>query len=148
MQKRLLIALFIASVASVASVAFGGATPVAAQEPGATPASGAPAASAAAATPATATGDAPYRSPMRSQCEDEMAKDADWRASVKLRLAPDVHAEDAQQMLTNRRHVVMAYAALWALVAGFVVFMWMRQRGLQAEIARLEREIIQATKDA
>jgi CcmD family protein len=130
MQKRLLIALFIACVTSVA---LAGVTPVAAQEPGAA---------------AAATGDAPYRSAMRSQCEDEMAKDADWRADVKLRLAPDVHAEDAQQMLTNRRHVVMAYAALWVLVAGFVVFMWMRQRGLQAEIARLEREIVQATKDA
>jgi CcmD family protein len=130
MQKRLLIALFIACVTSVA---LAGVTPVAAQEPGAA---------------AAATGDAPYRSAMRSQCEDEMAKDADWRADVKLRLAPDVHAEDAQQMLTNRRHVVMAYAALWVLVAGFVVFMWMRQRGLQAEIARLEREIVQATKDS
>lgn len=140
MQKRLLIALFIACVASVT---LAGATPAAAQEPGATSAPGAPE-----AEPAAATGGAPYRSAMRSQCEDEMAKDADWRADVKLRLAPDVHAEDAQQMLTNRRHVVMAYAALWALVAGFVVFMWMRQRGLQAEIARLEREIIQATKDA
>ena len=138
MQKRLLTALFIACVAGVS---LAGVTPAAAQEPGAT-------AAPAEAAPAAATGDAPYRSAMRSQCEDEMAKDADWRADVKLRLAPDVHAEDAQQMLTNRRHVVMAYAALWVLVAGFVVFMWMRQRGLQAEIARLEREIIQATKDA
>lgn len=137
MQKRLLIALF---VACVASVALAGVAPAAAQEPGA------PGATAAAAAPATP--DAPYRSAMRSQCEDELAKDADWRADIKLRLAPDVHTEDAQQMLTNRRHVVMAYAALWALVAGFVVFMFVRQRNLQAEIARLEREIEQATKDA
>jgi hypothetical protein len=136
MQKRLLIALFIACVASVA---LADVAPAAAQEPGATPGAGAPAA---------ATAGAPYRSAMRSQCEDELARDADWRADVKLRLAPEVHAEDAQQMLTNRRHVVMAYASLWVLVAGFVVFMWMRQRSLQAEIARLEREIVQATKDA
>jgi hypothetical protein len=143
MQKRLLIALF---VGCVASVALAGATPAAAQEPGAATAP----ATAPATSPmgTTATPAAPYRSAMRSQCEDELAKDADWRADVKLRLAPDVHAEDAQQMLTNRRHVVTAYAALWALVAGFVVFMWLRQRGLQAEIARLEREIDQATKDA
>jgi CcmD family protein len=141
MQKKLLIALFIASVAGVT---LGGAvTPAAAQEPGAAPAPGAAAAAGAAQTPGE-----PYRSAMRSQCEDELARDADWRADVKLRLAPEVHAEDAQQMLTNRRHVVMAYAVLWVLVAGFVVFMWMRQRGLQAEIARLGREIEQATKDA
>jgi hypothetical protein len=128
MQKRLLIvALF---VACVASVALAGVAPAAAQ-------------------PGTSIERVePYRSAMRSQCEDELAKDADWRADVKLRLAPEVHEEDAQQMLTNRRHVVMAYAALWALVAGFVVFLWMRQRGLQAEIARLGREIEQAAKDA
>lgn len=128
MQKRLLIvALF---VACVASVALAGVAPAAAQEPG------------SAAAPAE-----PYRSPKRSECEDELAKDADWQADVKARLAPEVHEEDAQQMLTNRRHVVMAYAALWALAAGFVVFLWVRQRGLQAEIARLGREIEQATKD-
>lgn len=148
MQKRLLIALFIACVVSVA---LAGVAPAAAQEPGATAAPGAdaPAATAPVAT-ATETGapGAPYRSAMRSQCEDELARDADWRADVKLRLAPEVHAEDAQMMLTNRRHVVMAYAALWTLVLGFVVFMWLRQRGLQAAIARLEREIDQATKDA
>lgn len=120
MQKRLLIALFIAGVASVAFTGIAAAQPA----------------------------DAPYRSAMRSQCEDELARDADWRADIKLRLAPDIHAEDAQQMLTNRRHVVMAYAALWTLLAGFVVFMWMRQRGLRDQIARLEREIEQATKDA
>ena len=129
-MQRMLIALFVACVA----VAALSAAPALAQEAAAT------------AAPSGA-GDAPYLSPMRSQCEDEIEKDADWRADIKLRIAPEVHAEDAQQMLTNRRHVVLAYAALWALVAGFVVFLWMRQRGLQAEIERLEREIAQAAKE-
>lgn len=130
-MQKMLIALF---VACVATTALFGAAPAVAQE-------------AAATASAPASGDAPYRSSMRSQCEDELEKDADWRADIKLRIAPEVHAEDAQQMLTNRRHVVMAYASLWVLVAGFVVFMWLRQRGLQAEIARLEREIAQAAKE-
>jgi CcmD family protein len=130
-MHKMLIALF---AACVVTLALSGA-PALAQEAAAT----------AAAPPAG--GGEPYRSAMRSQCEDEIEKDADWRADIKLRIAPEVHAEDAQQMLTNRRHVVMAYAALWVLVAGFVVFMWMRQRGLQAEIERLEREIAQAAKE-
>lgn len=129
-MQKMLIALF---VACVATIALPGAAPAVAQE--------------AAATAAPPAGGEPYRSQMRSQCEDELEKDADWRADMKLRIAPEVHAEDAQQMLTNRRHVVMAYASLWVLVAGFVVFMWLRQRGLQAEIARLEREIAQAAKE-
>jgi CcmD family protein len=142
-MHKTLIALF---VTCVATAALFGAAPAMAQE------AAAPAAQEAvvpAATPpaAPAAGGEPYRSAMRSQCEDELEKDADWRADVKLRIAPEVHAEDAQQMLTNRRHVIMAYAALWVLVAGFVVFMWLRQRGLQAEIERLEREIVQAAKD-
>lgn len=122
-MHKMLIALFVTCVATAAL----SAAPAAAQD-------------------AAASGE-PYRSAMRSQCEDEIEKDADWRADIKLRIAPEVHAEDAQQMLANRRHVVMAYAALWVLVAGFVVFMWLRQRGLQAEIARLEREIAQAAKE-
>jgi CcmD family protein len=131
-MHKTLIALFVTCVALL------GAAPAMAQE-----------AAAPAATPpaSPAAGGEPYRSTMRSQCEDELEKDADWRADVKLRIAPEVHAEDAQQMLTNRRHVVMSYAALWVLVAGFVVFMWLRQRGLLAEIERLEREIAQAAKD-
>lgn len=130
-MHKMLIALF---AACVVTLALSGAAPALAQE-------------AAATAAAPSAGDAPYHSAMRSQCEDEIEKDADWRADIKLRIAPEVHTEDAQQMLTNRRHVVMAYAALWVLVAGFVVFMWLRQRGLQAEIERLEREIAQAAKE-
>lgn len=130
MQKRLLIALFIALVASIGLASIG---PAAAQE---------------ASGEASALPPAPYRSPMRDQCQEELAKDRDWYTDVRDQIAPEIHEEDAKKMLTNRRHVVLAYAALWALVAGFVVFLWLRQRGLQAEIARLEREIEQATKDA
>ncbi|GAB4556735.1 MAG: hypothetical protein Tsb0020_00240 [Haliangiales bacterium] len=90
---------------------------------------------------------APYASPMRAQCEDELIKDATWRAELKLQLAPEIHEQDANQMLTNRRHVVLSYALLWALMLLFVVFMWRRQRGLSAEISRLEREIERAASE-
>lgn len=90
---------------------------------------------------------APYSSPMRPQCEDELLKDATWRAELKQQLAPEIHQEDANQMLRNREHVVLSYALLWALMLGFVVFMWRRQRSLSAEIGRLEREIEKAAEE-
>ncbi|ACY15864.1 hypothetical protein [Haliangium ochraceum] len=89
-----------------------------------------------------------YASPMRQQCMEELSRDAGWKADLKGQLAPEVHAEDAQQMLTNRRHVVMAYASLWVILLAFVVFLWNRQRGLRAEIARLESDVAAATRDA
>jgi predicted secreted protein len=85
---------------------------------------------------------------LREQCESALIADAQWRAELKQRLAAEVHQEDARAMLTNKKHVVMAYAALWILVTLFVVFMWMKQRDLKAEIARLEGEIRAATKDS
>jgi cell division protein FtsL len=84
---------------------------------------------------------------LRQQCAGALASDAQWRAELKQQLAAEVHQEDARAMLTNRKHVVMAYAALWILVTLFVVFMWMKQKDLKAEIARLEGEIRAATKD-
>jgi cell division protein FtsL len=85
---------------------------------------------------------------LRQQCESALINDAQWRAELKQQLAAEVHAEDANQMLTNRKHVVMAYAALWILVALFVVFMWLKQKDLKTEIARLEREVRAATQDS
>ena len=33
--------------------------------------------------------------------------------------------------------MILAYAAMWIVAAGFVVFLWMRQMGLKTEIARV-----------
>lgn len=131
-MQRVLIIVFACALSGVLAGAT--SSPAAAQE-------------AAAGDTAAAQADGPYRSPLRAMCEPELYKDADWRADVKQKLEPEIHEEDARKMLVNRRHVVMAYAALWVIVLGFVVFMWIRQRRLQAEIARLERDIAQATKD-
>jgi cell division protein FtsL len=85
---------------------------------------------------------------LRQQCQNALRADVQWRAELKQQLAAEVHHEDARAMLTNRKHVVMAYAALWILVALFVLFMWLKQKDLKAEIARLESEIRAATKDS
>jgi hypothetical protein len=83
----------------------------------------------------------PYRSAMREQCEAELAKDPGWAAEARQSVRPDVHQEDAAIMLKNKKHVVMAYAALWGLTVVFLVLMWLRQRRLTAEMDRLAQQI-------
>jgi CcmD family protein len=89
---------------------------------------------------------APYHSPMRPTCEDEIKKDADWQKILRDRLRDDVHQEDADLMLRNETHVQYAYAAIWVLVVVFLGFLYFRQTSLRSEIRRLERELEEATK--
>jgi hypothetical protein len=46
--------------------------------------------------------------------------------------------------MNDNRHVALAYGALWVLSAGFLGLMFLRQRKLDAEIARLEAEVKKA----
>jgi len=57
------------------------------------------------------------------------------------------HKAAAEQIAENQRHVIYAYAAMWLLAAGFVVFLWWRQQALKTELAALRRELDAATKD-
>lgn len=71
--------------------------------------------------------------------------EAPWiYTAFREEVGADIHEEEADNIAANNRHVVMAYGGLWALVLAFVVFMWMRQERLKAEIARLEREVARA----
>ena len=103
-----------------------------------------------------------YQAPpnVRTQCTAELKRDAQWRNELrKDYLIPkahsaareffraEVHEEDAKLMLNNKKHVVMGYAALWGLVVALVVLMWVRQRKLNAEIARLESKLTAAIAD-
>ena len=56
------------------------------------------------------------------------------------------HQLAAAQVAENQRHVIYAYAAMWILAAGFVVFMWWRQQALKAELAHLRRDLDAAAK--
>lgn len=51
------------------------------------------------------------------------------------------HQAAANAIAKNEKHVILAYGAFWALAAGFVVFLWRRQQGLQAEIQQLKRDL-------
>lgn len=95
----------------------------------------------------SATAAPPYASPMREQCTEELRKDARWRAELRNQLRDDIHSEDANLMLRNKRHVVIAYAAIWILAVGFLVLMWWRQRALTKEIEELRASVRRATKD-
>ncbi len=89
-------------------------------------------------------GPAPYVSEMRDQCIAELAKDAEIRVACMTQYSDEFHEQDARQATQNSKHVVMAYAALWGIVAIFVVGMWLRQRKLSEQIVRLEAEIRKA----
>jgi hypothetical protein len=86
----------------------------------------------------------PYRSPMRAKCEQELEKDKGWHAELRQSVRPDVHQEDANITMRNKKHVVMGYAALWGLTVIFLVLMWLRQRRLMAEMERLTQQIAKA----
>lgn len=96
---------------------------------------------------APAAADEPYKSPMRAQCEAELDKDKGWHAELRNQVRPDVHQEDANITVRNKKHVVMAYAALWGLSVVFLVLMWMRQRKLAAEMDRLAAQIAKAAAE-
>lgn len=101
-----------------------------------------------------------YASKHRLECTAQMAKDVAFKNKVRAtELLPDVRAElresvrfddhsrDAKRMLRNKRHVVMAYVALWAITVVFVIMMFLRQRRLNAEIELLRRELERAVEE-
>ena len=80
-------------------------------------------------------------SAMRQVCEDELIKDHDWWWNLVARLRTSDHNQTAREIVTNKRHVVAAYAAIWLLAVGFVLIMWRRQQAMKLEIARLEDQL-------
>ena len=59
----------------------------------------------------------------------------------------EAHTGAAAAIAQNERHVIFAYAAMWILAAGFVVFLWRRQQGLKAEIVQLRRDLDASAKE-
>lgn len=70
-----------------------------------------------------------------------------WVTEIADTLANRVHQDEFDRLQRNNRHLVMAYAALWALMLLFVMFMWMKQRALKGEIAQLKHELEEAADD-
>lgn len=76
--------------------------------------------------------------------EKEIIKVANEKADQEIAAK---HLAAADQIATNEKHVILAYAAMWIAAAGFVIFLWRRQQLLKEQLARLERELAAATRD-
>jgi len=102
----------------------------------------------------------PARTPaeLRKICTDAMNADktfaeaivttADKNAAEKrLQLDQQQHETAAAAVAKNERHVIMAYAAMWLVAVGFVLFLWRRQQLLKSELLMLRRDLEAATKE-
>ncbi|HUJ58543.1 MAG TPA: hypothetical protein VLX92_08625 [Kofleriaceae bacterium] len=90
---------------------------------------------------------------LRKTCTDAMNADPDFAKSILATVDKQLDAQTLQvhqdaeyHVEKNERHVIYAYAAMWVIAALFVVFLWLRQVGLRAEIAQLRRELDAAAK--
>ena len=103
------------------------------------------------ATPPTVlqTPPAPTADELRRTCADAMNANpgfADKIVSTINEQTAKQHRDASAAIAKNEKHVLLAYAAMWLLAAGFLMFMWRRQQGLNKEIAQLKRDLEAATK--
>ena len=81
-----------------------------------------------------------------------IVKAADAQAQQKRdALTIATHQQDADDVAHNDLHVILAYAAMWLIAAGFVIALWLRHGKLKSEIALLRADLQRATdggKDA
>jgi hypothetical protein len=76
---------------------------------------------------------------------DALIKVADKRIDADTVKA---HEDAFHHIQKNEAHVIYAYAALWVIAAGFVVFLWRRQQALRGEIAQLRSDLAAAAKES
>jgi hypothetical protein len=97
------------------------------------------------------------KSPDGQTCLAALDADAEFRSSAqtaaveaaateRLALTKQEHEAAAAAIAKNEKHVIYAYAAMWLLSAGFLLFLWRRQQGLKTEIAQLKRDLDAAAK--
>ncbi len=91
----------------------------------------------------------------KQMCVDAMNADPAFAKSVLSTVDKQIdqqtvqaHEDAFHHIQKNEAHVIYAYAALWVIAAGFVVFLWRRQQGLRGEIAQLRSELAAAAKES
>ena len=57
------------------------------------------------------------------------------------KLTIKIHEEANAHVQKNQKHVLWAYAAMWIVAAGFVIYLWRRQQALKLEIAQLRKDL-------
>jgi hypothetical protein len=90
-------------------------------------------------------GDAALGADVAAKQRADLDKEAGERRSAQDK---ESREQTTRQIALDQRQVILAYAALWVIAAGFVVFLWRKQGALKAEIAALRRELEDAAKDA
>jgi hypothetical protein len=149
-----IVLVVLAAVAALTG-AFGGVASAQTSGSAAPGAAAEPAAPAAAATPPAT----PTVADPRAACTAAMNADPKFAAAIvkvadeKAALARDealiaTHRDAELRVQTNEKHVIYAYAGIWIIAAGFVIFLWRRQEALKSEIAGLRRELEAAADDA
>lgn len=139
-MKQLFIACVVVSVAVVAIAPAVAQSPAAPDPTPVAPAATAPAAPTVSKEACLAFIDADpvlsaeLTSKLRAHIDQQFWSDQE--AATKKR-----HNDDATLIATNKRHVVLAYAAMWLLAVGFLAFLWHRQRGLVARLGELEARL-------
>jgi len=91
----------------------------------------------------------------RQMCVDAMNADPAFAKSVLSTVDKqldqqtiDAHNDAFHHIQKNESQVIYAYAAMWVIAAGFVVFLWRRQQALRTEIAQLRSDLAAAAKEA
>ncbi len=96
---------------------------------------------------------------IRKICTDAMNADPAFAKAIvevadkdaadrRLAASEAEHLDAAQHIAKDEKHVILAYAAMWIIAAGFVVFLWRRQQALKAEIAQLRSDLEKEGKEA
>ena len=80
-------------------------------------------------------------------CIALLRDNAEFRSYINTRLTYAMHRDEARQWRKDQQSVVGAYMVIWVLTAGFVGLLWMRQRKVKGELARLRADLDRATKD-
>jgi hypothetical protein len=87
---------------------------------------------------------------LRKTCADAMNADPSFKLAIIKTANEETalqHLQAADRIARNEQHVIAAYAAMWIAAVVFLVFLWKRQSGLKAQIARLSADLDAATKD-
>jgi len=69
-----------------------------------------------------------------------------YKADELNRAAQETHEQAAREVATNKRHVILAYGAMWVIAAIFLTVLWRRQQRLVGQIADLKRDLDAAVK--
>lgn len=70
-----------------------------------------------------------------------------YKADELNAAAEETHDQAAREVATNKRHVILAYGAMWVIGAIFLTVLWRRQQRLVGQIAELKRDLDAAVKE-